>query len=190
MTLLSLAMIVYATSYWFKPLKGHFAGHPRLLMLHIAGGTGALLAGPWQFVGALRARWLTLHRWLGRFYLLEVGLASVAGFGLAIFSQEGMPTHLGFGVLAVLWFGSGLQAYRMARARNIRSHRRWMIRNYALTMAAPMLRVWLVLLLGKLHEPFSTSFIIVSWLCWVPNLFVAEWIVRYRTRLVESAVAL
>jgi hypothetical protein len=43
---------------------------------------------------------------------------------------------LGFGILAVLWFLTGLEAYRTVRRGNIEAHRRWMIRNFALTLAA------------------------------------------------------
>jgi uncharacterized membrane protein len=141
---------------------------------------GALLAGPWQFSEKLRARALNLHRWLGRFYLAEVALGSIAGFAMATVSQEGIATHLGFGALAVLWFFSGLQAYRMVRRRNIPAHRDWMIRNFALSLAAVTLRIYLPLMLLVLHWSFRQTYITVAWLCWVPNLLVAEWLVRRR----------
>jgi uncharacterized membrane protein len=154
------------------------------LRLHIAGGMGALLAGPWQFSQKLRARALNLHRWLGRFYLLEVALGSLAGFWMATVSLQGLPTHFGFGILAVLWFVTGLQAYRMARLGNIAAHRQWMIRNFALTLAAVTLRIYMPLMLAVLHWPFPRTYITVSWLCWVPNLIIAEWMVRRRQQLV------
>jgi hypothetical protein len=53
---------------------------------------GALLAGPWQFSQKLRARALNLRRWPGRFYLLEVALGSVAGFAMALVSEQGLAT--------------------------------------------------------------------------------------------------
>jgi hypothetical protein len=36
------------------------------------------------------------------------------------------------------------------------------------------------LMLFALHWPFRRSYIVVSWLCWVPNVLVAEWMVRRR----------
>ena len=72
-----------------------------------------MLAGPWQFSEKLRTKALNLHRWLGRFYLLSVGLGAIAGFAMATVSEEGLPTHFEFGLLAVLWFATGLQAYRV-----------------------------------------------------------------------------
>src|SRR5215469_424234 len=171
MLLFSVSVVVYATRYFlFKPNDAHFSRYIVPLRFHIAGGIGALLAGPWQFSEKLRARRLNLHRWLGRFYLLEVGLGSIAGFAMSVVSEEGLPTHLGFGILAVLWFFTGLQAYRMVRRGNIEAHRQWMIRNF------------LPLMLFGLHWSFRVTYITVSWLCWVPNLLVAEWIIARRKR--------
>src|SRR5262252_117542 len=79
MVLSCVGVAVYATQYFLRtPGDRHFARYIFALRLHIAGGMGALLAGPWQFSQRLRARRLNLHRWLGRFYLIEVGVGSIA----------------------------------------------------------------------------------------------------------------
>lgn len=93
MLLFSVAVVLYGTTYFVAtPGDRHFSRYILPLRLHIAGGMGALLAGPWQFSQWLRARALNLHRWLGRFYLLEVALGSVAGFFMAVVSKQGLPT--------------------------------------------------------------------------------------------------
>jgi len=181
MLLFSWAVVLYGTTYFVAvPQDEHFAQYTLRLRLHIAGGMGALLAGPWQFSQKLRTRALNFHCWLGRFYLLEVGLGSTAGFAMALVSSQGWPTHFGFGILACLWFFTGLQAYRGVKAGDIEAHRRWMVRNFSLTLAAVTLRIQLPLMLGVLHWPFGRAYVIVSWLCWVPNLLIAEWMVRGR----------
>lgn len=183
-TLLScVGVSAYGTRYFvIVPHDHHFSRYIVPLRLHIAGGIGALLAGPWQFSQKLRRRSLNFHRWLGRFYLIEVGLGSIAGFAMALVSEEGLPTHLGFGALAVLWFATGLQAYRTIRRGNIEAHRQWMIRNFALSLAAVTLRNYLPLMLFGFHWSFRTTYITVSWLCWIPNLIVAEWLIRRPSR--------
>jgi uncharacterized membrane protein len=181
MLLSCLGIVVYATRFFLAtPSDEHFSRYLLPLRLHIAGGMGALLAGPWQFSQKLRARALNLRRWLGRFYLLEVALGSVAGFAMALVSEQGLATHLGFGILAVLRFLTGLEAYRTVRRGNIEAHRRWMIRNFALTLAAVTLRNELPFMRFDLDWPFPRSYITVSWLCWAPNLLIAEWMVRRR----------
>jgi uncharacterized membrane protein len=178
MLITSVAVAVYATRYFILPTRDeHFARYLLPLRFHVAGGIGALLAGPWQFSAKLRARNLTLHRWLGRFYLIEVALGAIAGLMMSVVSMEGLPSHLGFGILAVLWFFTGWKAYREIRRGDIDAHREWMIRNFALTLAAVTLRTWLPLMIFALHWSFHVSYIIVSWLCWIPNLLVAEWII-------------
>jgi uncharacterized membrane protein len=177
MTIMSGGTAIYAAHYFLGRPTGHFGEHFPILLAHITGGSVALLLGPWQFSTKLRERALTLHRWLGRIYLAAVALGSLAGFTLAFFSEEGPPTHFGFGALAVLWFATGRIAYRRILRGNIESHRQWMVRNYALTLAAVTLRNELPLMLVARLQ-FSHAYMFVSWLCWVPNLFVAEWLLR------------
>ena len=73
----------------------YFLAHVSIHPIPSAGLLGsAALAGPWQFYEKLRVRALNLHRWLGRFYLLEVGLGSIAGFAMAVVSEQGLPLTL------------------------------------------------------------------------------------------------
>jgi len=60
-----------------------------------------------------------------------------------------------------------------------------MIRNFALTFAAVTLRIWLPLMAGLMHVPFTPAYVTVSWLCWVPNLLLAEVLV-HRPHLVAA----
>ncbi|MBX7126969.1 MAG: DUF2306 domain-containing protein, partial [Cyclobacteriaceae bacterium] len=56
-------------------------------------------------------------------------------------------------------------------------HREAMIYSYAACFAAVMLRVWLPVLSIALGA-FDPAYRIVAWLCWVPNMLVAIWLVR------------
>jgi hypothetical protein len=55
-----------------------------------------------------------------------------------------------------------------------------MIRNFSLTLAAVTLRQYLPFALFVLHWPFLRAYVPISWLCWVPNLILAELIIRRR----------
>jgi uncharacterized membrane protein len=181
LVLLCLSVVGGASRYYFQRPVDHFGEHYGFLVLHVIGGSLALLIGPWQFSRRLRTRNLPLHRWLGRIYLLAVALGALAGFFLAFFSTGGTVTHLGFGILAILWFFTGWMAYSSARTGQIAAHREWMIRNFSLSLAAVTLRMWLPLALFAFHWPFLSSYIVISWLCWLPNIVVAEWLIRRRT---------
>lgn len=184
-----VGVTVYAMQFFVLTVTdGHFAKYLSMLRLHIIGGMGALLTGPWQFSPRLRSRALNVHRWIGRGYLLSVLLGSVAGFAMATVSKAGLPAHFGFGALAVVWLFTSVQAYRSVLRGRIAEHRRWMVRSFALTLAAVTLRNYLPLLLFGLHWSFDSAYITVAWLCWVPNLIVAEWLLRRvpAVRLPES----
>jgi len=73
-------------------------------------------------------------------------------------------------------------AWLRVRSRDYAAHREWMIRSYALCLAAVTLRVYLPLS-AMAGIPFSESYPAISWLCWVPNLIIAEWF------LVRSSIA-
>jgi hypothetical protein len=51
-----------------------------------------------------------------------------------------------------------------------------MIRSYALCLAAVTLRLWLPVGLAQ-GVRFEVMYPLVAWLCWVPNLMLAEWVV-------------
>ena len=52
-----------------------------------------------------------------------------------------------------------------------------MTRNYALTFAGVMLRVWNPIF-GIMGIDFTTGYIMVAWLAWVPNLALVEFAIR------------
>jgi len=161
----------------FAEQKAVYIAHLALLMTHILASMLAILIGPFQFLPGIRkGRWLKVHRWLGRTYLLSILFGGLSGLYMATLAYGGVISHVGFGTLAVLWLYSGYRAYRHIRNKEIEEHRQWMIRNYALTFAAVMLRIY-VPLSGPLGFDFLDAYRAIAWLCWVPNLLVAQWII-------------
>jgi len=158
------------------------------LSMHLAGGALALSAGAWQLNTRLRHDHTSVHRWLGRLYVVAVIVGALGAGMLAPGSKEGTVTHLGFGFLAIAWFGTTIAAYRAVRRRDLISHRRWMLRSYALTFAAVTLRVYLPFseILGL---PFGPSYQVISWLCWVPNLVLVELFLVPRSHIIPIEAA-
>jgi len=186
MALLSGGVALYAFAVLFVPGFGApivsriRVNTPAAFWAHLAGSLVALATGPLQLSARLRSRALAFHRWTGRVYVAGVLIGGAGGLALAPFSDEGIVTHLGFGGLAVAWLFCTIAGYRAIRRGEDVVHRAWMIRSFALTFAAVMLRIILPLELAS-GVPFSTAYKIVSWACWVPNLVVAEWFVRVRS---------
>ena len=169
---------------FFPEQRATYLAHLAMLLVHVVAAILAILIGPFQFLPGIRkGRWLKVHRWLGRTYLLSILFGGLSGLYMAQFAHGGTISELGFGALAILWLYSGYRAYRHIRNKELEEHRQWMIRNYALTFAGVMLRVWSPLSVG-LGADFTTAYVIIAWACWVPNLLVAEWIIR-RSRPVQ-----
>jgi len=179
---LASLIALYATLVLFAtPLTPPFVTALRRLApwavaAHLAGGIVAIAVGPWQLNTRLRGRAIVVHRWMGRAYVAAVLVGGAGALELAPLSQEGLVTHVGFALLGTLWIAATVQAYRFIRAGDLDAHRRWMIRSFSLTLAAVTLRIWLPLELAA-GIPFHDAYQVVSWVCWVPNLVVAEWMV-------------
>jgi uncharacterized membrane protein len=156
------------------------------IYMHVFASSFALLIGPWQFSARLRAQRPVVHRWMGRFYLgFGVLIGGMAGLYMAFHAFGGVVARSGFGLLAILWLYTGLRAYLAIRARDVTAHRRWMVRNFALAFAAVTLRLWLP---GSVASgiPFEAAYPVIAWLCWVPNLVVAERIFNRTPRFFSS----
>ena len=110
----------------------------------------------------------------------SVAASGLAGLYLAPGGDARATFGIGFITLALVWLYTGAKAYVAIRRGDVAAHRRWMIRNYALTYAAVTLRVEMPLLIvGGLSPVVALN--VVSWLCWVPNLLVVEaWLRRRR----------
>jgi uncharacterized membrane protein YozB (DUF420 family) len=147
------------------------------LIAHAVFSAIALLAGPWQFLPSIRRRALAVHRWVGRIYCGTVLAGWITSVPIAANAQTGPIASAGFLTLGACWITTTAIAYRAIRRRQLREHRAWMIRSYALTAAAITLRQYLPVSLLT-HVPFETSYPAIAWLCWIPNLLFAEWLIR------------
>jgi len=108
----------------------------QLLIPHTLSGVIALLAGPVQFSSRFRQRHLTLHRVLGRIYVISVFIGAVSA------GRPGMP---GTCVQAGAWVVCTTAAVIAARNRQIVRHRQWMVRSYAVTftfVSSRVLNLW------------------------------------------------
>ncbi|UFJ41270.1 DUF2306 domain-containing protein [Brevibacillus humidisoli] len=149
------------------------------LYIHVFCSSLAIMTGPFQFIGGLRKRFPGLHRRLGMLYMLCIGGGGLSGLYLAFFATGGWFAGMGFAALSLLWMWTAWRGLQHIRAANVQEHRKWMIRNFALTCAAITLRIYLPLSIVTFGlAPYETYYTWISWLCWLPNLFVAEWYIR------------
>ena len=156
------------------------------LPIHALCAAVALLLGPFQFwttKNGGRRRW---HRAAGRTYVMSCLIGGVSGLVLALGATTGPISTAGFGTLAVVWFAVNALGWKAAVERRFADHRRWMIRSFALTFAAVLLRLYLPIgpLLGF---SFEDSYRLISFLSWVPNLLVVELYLSSRRQVSVAA---
>jgi uncharacterized membrane protein len=101
-----------------------------------------------------------LHRWLGRLYLgVGVVIGGISGAVLASQAYGGPWSRAGFLGLALAWLATGAVAWHKIRHGDVEAHRRWMVRNFGLSLAAVSLRLGLpALVAGGVTMPVAYPF--------------------------------
>jgi uncharacterized membrane protein len=163
--------------------------HTGMLYLHIVPSAIALLVGLVQLRPAANAPRPPRHALLGRLYAVMVLVGGISGLYLAFFSFAGLVSQLGFALLAIAWLVFTGMAVHRIRQGDRAAHREWMIRSYALTLAGVTLRIGNIIWFSADYE-LSEFHMFNAWLCWVPNLVVAEIWLRITRKPLSSATSL
>lgn len=193
MTLLSLGVAGYAaflvaTNFVNVPPEvasnSFFSEHG--LRIHIAASAIALALGPFQFLRSLRAKAPWLHRLMGRFYVAACMFGGLSGGAIAMFSASGPIAGAGFFALAILWLFFTARAFWAVLHLDFVAHERWMIRSFALTLAAVTLRIYLPIGIILNQGEFTLPYTIIAWASWIPNLIAAELFLALRAKRSQS----
>jgi uncharacterized membrane protein len=143
--------------------------------VHITSSLIVLVIGLLQWLPPVVRRGPRLHRWLGYGYVVGIlALAAPSGLVLARFANGGLVAQVGFSLQCVVWWLATWAAYRAARQRQWPRHTGWMVRSYAVTLAALALRGESYLMYYAFHTKPIETYLTVTWLSWVGNLVVAE----------------
>ena len=164
------------------PHLAHFVVDAKVALYgHIIFGPIAILLMPLQFMPKLRARRRGLHRMTGRIYVASVMIAAVSSLAMLPSSLATPWALYGFAVLAVLWMAFTLKAVMAARAGDIQTHQRWMIRSATLTFSAVTLRLIMAPLMIAGWSVVET-YNVTAWGAWVPILIFVEWFVLRKAK--------
>jgi uncharacterized membrane protein len=82
---------------------GSFLNKPMALYTHAAGAVTSLALGPFQFWGAFRKKYATIHRIMGYLYAISVVVGTVGAGMLISQTTSGALVAIGFTVLAFGW---------------------------------------------------------------------------------------
>ena len=159
---------------------GMFWSRRGWLWMHLAGGALAMLLGALQFIARLRNRWPRVHRWTGRLYLLAMLIGITGAGGLVATSPAPAAIRIAFAATGIAWVITAVVGFVAIRRKCMDVHRRWMIRNYLVTLAPATFR--LTLLLPGVMALASPIVMIPAllWLSWMLPLLAYEVIRRTR----------
>jgi uncharacterized membrane protein len=174
------------------PADHRFASFPIPVVVHILGATTFALAGILQFVPRLRRRHPVWHRRSGRVVVVAGLLVAISALWMTLFYEAQPGTGALLYVLRLL-FGSAMAACLVlgvaaVRRDDIATHRAWMVRAYAIGLAAGT-QVFTEGFGGAIFGTGVLAADLAKGAGWAINLAVAEWALRRpaRRRLALSA---
>jgi uncharacterized membrane protein len=110
------------------------------VVLHLAGGSLALLPGPVQFWPFIRKRFPAFHRRAGKVYLPGVVLIGISALRLSLVSTC-IPCRISLFLLTVFTLLATWFAWKAIMERDIQTHRQMMVRSYILVLAFVAVRI-------------------------------------------------
>ncbi len=152
---------------------------------HVFTSVLILFAGATQFSSTLLRKRKSFHKSMGYIYVVVLLFFSGPGaFVMGMYANGGPPARASFMLLTPLWLTFTAMAWYYIFKRDFLAHGEFMFRSYALTFSAVTLRLYQFFyneLRGTALDPEwkpVETYIILSWLSWVPNMILAEILIR------------
>lgn len=195
-----IALLQGNTDQWNEVLPGLYDTSNEAATIgigvHFAAGAIILILGSIQFVQKIRDLYPSLHRWLGRLYILASFSTAIGGL-VFIFAKGtigGIMMDIAFSGYGILTFVAAFATIYFARSGNMDQHRAWAIRLYALAIGSWLYRMdygfWFLFTDGLGHtSTFNGPFdYFMNFFFYVPNLVIAEIFIG-RMNMVKSDTA-
>ena len=162
----------------FPEMGAHISQRTMAFYTHITAAPIALILSLLNMHERKTKRHPKRHRWVGRSYAVAIFFAGTSGTVLAYHALGGPIAMYGFMLLSIWWLITTFIAVRYAMIKNFAAHRKWMIRSFALTLAAVTLRLYFIGFFTLANMNYIEASIWLAWICWVPNVIIAEWWIR------------
>jgi uncharacterized membrane protein YozB (DUF420 family) len=162
---------------------------PWLAYGHIVPALVFLAIAPFQLWRGFRQRHWTAHRRMGRVAVVCGIVAGIFGtlFG-TVLAFGGTAEAVAAAVFGAYFLAAVSLAYRSIRRKDVRSHRRWMIRAASIALAAGTIRLW-VGLFALIGIDFTDAFAAAFWLGFGAHAIVAEGWLAWRPEVTGFARA-
>lgn len=169
------------------PADMSYVKHYLLAALHIIPGTVFMLLGPLQFITTIRNRWPKIHRWSGWAFITAGLVTAITAItvNLVFPLVGGLFKSLAVYIFSAYQIIALLIALQAILRRNIKSHRAWMIRSFAIGLSVSTMRLFFVPVYFLYGLPNDFTIALGMWVGFVLNILVAEFIL-WRERLYKE----
>jgi uncharacterized membrane protein len=154
------------------------------LWTHLAGGALTISLGLVQFLTQWPRAYPRLHRWTGRLYIAGMLIACVGAMGLVATSSAPLEIRSAFVITTLVWLTTAWFALGAIYRGQVSSHRRWMIRNYLVTLSPITFRLFLQVAIAMKFAPSSDMIAILLTLSWLFPLLICEGVYRIADRTI------
>ncbi|MEU4192105.1 DUF2306 domain-containing protein [Kribbella sp. NPDC026611] len=162
-----------------EAIDKEYVAHPWIAYFHIAPAVVYLVGAPVQLAYRIRSRHYTFHRRFGRIVLTCALLCGVFAIWFGLFYSFGGWVQAAATVVFGLWFLYCLvRAFRAIRGGDMATHRRFMIRAYAIGIGVGTIRIWVYIFTLPNLLSFPASFAASFWIAFAMHAAFAEWWVR------------
>jgi pimeloyl-ACP methyl ester carboxylesterase len=145
--------------------------------IHIVSGGIAMLIGWMQFSQKLLRKHPNWHRSIGKIYFIAGLSCGLSGIVVGFYAHGGPIAQMGFVLAGCTYFYTTLMGYLRIRRKDVEGHMAMMAYSYSVCLAAVSLRLYSPLLAIALGD-YTTAYRIVAWLSWIPNLFMANQVIK------------
>jgi uncharacterized membrane protein len=166
------------------PANARFFAMPLPVVLHILSAAVFALLGPFQFATGFRRRRPGWHRVVGRLVVASGLLVGLSALWMTLFYARAPGTGEALYAVRLLFgsamVGSIIVGFAAIRRRDVKRHRAWMMRGYAIGLGAgtQVLTGMAGAVIGGPPSELRVALLMAAG--WIINLAVAEWVIRQR----------
>ncbi|HEX6606805.1 MAG TPA: DUF2306 domain-containing protein [Chloroflexia bacterium] len=175
------------------PANARFFAAPLPVVVHIVCAGFYAILGAFQFADGFRRRWPGWHRLAGRLLVGCGLLVGLSGLWMTLFyalpPSDGPLLYVFRLLFGAAMVASIILGFITVRRGDVRGHRAWMARGYALGLGAGTQVVTLAVGEMIAGPPPENSRALLMGAAWAINLAVAEWAIRRRPAHVTAARA-
>jgi uncharacterized membrane protein len=175
-------VVAYFYGYRSRMFGNTLFNNQLWVVMHMVGGSMALLLGPMQFWPFIRKRFVAVHRLSGKIYMAGIALIGISAGRLSLISSC-VPCRVSLFLLTVFAVLSTWFAWRAIKTRNIKTHRHMMVRSYVCVLGFVAVRIddiyALDFLFGNITDPTFRRVVNEYFFSFVPlitaEIFITWW---------------